>query len=378
MKLKDYLNDKILDSNEASLNALKSIVKTGNVTWILGAGISVPAGLPKWKDLLTKMWTRLSEIEPRGDRKDNAYMLARRGKLNQINDYSKFRSKAKNAYDGKGKNIFKDINVLESAEYMWNYIDDLIGDNVESVIKLKLKKQILKAILRESLSTDITSKELAVNLENETIGVLVKIIAAQKCGKIITYNFDNILEMCFQEIAHLTKDKISVVCDCDMDKSDKEGKINIHHPHGVLKVIETDMGKESENIVLTESSYYEMERKAYNWENSVQAKALVETSCIFIGFSGDDYNFRRIIKNIGFNPEREKPAHYIFICLDNLIGNIYGEDPTKYNSEEFLYENLQLINRLYAQYSYWENHGIIPVWTTFEELPVMLRQMSES
>ncbi len=86
------------------------------------------------------------------------------------------------------------------------------------------------------------------------------------------------MEFCLEKIGHFTPDQVAAICDRDLEKADDGEKINIHHPHGGLKVFDTVMEKESENMILTESSYYEMEQQAYNWENSVQAKALVETS----------------------------------------------------------------------------------------------------
>ena len=138
-----------------------------------------------------------------------------------------------------------------------------------------------------------------------------------------------------------------------------------------------------------------MEQKAYSWQNSVQAKALMDTSCAFIGFSGDDYNFRRIIKNVDCAC---KPRHYIFFCLNDLFHELYQEEVDKRYEEEllmsaaggdsevkkdeirrelledknFVYENIQLIDRLFAQYHYWRRHGIIPIWTTFDELPELI------
>lgn len=378
MQLKDVLDDKILSSNQKNYEALKDKVAAGKATWVLGAGVSVPAKLPKWNELLTRMWARLSELEPRADgkMKNTEFMKARRERENQIKDYSGFQTKIKDAYAGEGSKVFDGINTLESAEYMWNYIDDLMEGSIDSETKEKLKKRVLKALIKESLAVKSGKTELAKNLKKEAIGNLAQLLAVQKKGRVITYNYDDILEMCLEEIANLTAKEVSVVCDCDLEKGDYERKINIHHPHGALKVVGTALGKESRNIILTESSYYEMEKKAYNWENSVQAKALVETSCIFMGFSGEDYNFRRIIKNIDFDSEREGAKHYIFFCLDDLIKNVYGSDLSRCRDEEFIYEGIQLINRLYAQYSYWMHHGVIPIWSTVDELPEMVRQLA--
>lgn len=379
MKLNGILEKQILKLNEENYSSLKKKVESGEVTWVLGAGISVPAGLPQWDELLAKMWARLTEIESEmaEDEVYAIFEIARNDKLSGITDYSSFRKKVDDAYKGEYKHIFSGINVLESAEYLWNYIDSLVPNEVA------MQERILKALIRGALSIGMNEVKLRENLVNQAVGILAKLLAKCQNGNVITYNYDNILEFCLQEIGGVTDKDVKVVCDCDQDKSEQAGKINIHHPHGALRIVDGNFGKESKRIILTESSYYDMERKAYNWENSVQAKALMETSCIFMGFSGEDYNFRRIIKNIDFHFREETPKHYMFFCIDNLVENIFGkgldEDERKalVRSEGFIYENIQMINRLYAQYHYWEKHGILPVWSTFEELPKMIQHLAE-
>lgn len=409
MKLQEILDDHILKLNKSEYYKLKNAIKTGSVTWVLGAGISVPAGLPQWEELLAKMWARLTEIEygmaSKSDEAVNEFAKARRERLERIREYSDFRTKVKNANNGKYKYIFANINVLESAEYLWNYIGDVseISDATE-----ELGKQVWKALLRDALSINKDKKKLKKLLSNQAVGRLAMLLSDQKIGNVITYNYDDILEFCLQEIGNMKDTDVNVVCDCDKYKGEDRRKINIYHPHGALKIVGSALGKESDNIILTESSYYQMEQKAYIWENSVQARALVETGCVFMGFSGEDYNFRRIIKNIGFQPQKERPRHYIFFCIDNLVQNIYGAEVKKryqekyitykgmdeYNeeerkelqavlrkeiidSEEFVYEGVQLINMLYARYSYWKRHGIIPIWSTYEELPKMIMQLRD-
>lgn len=380
MQLKDVLDKEILSLNEDNFQKLKEMVDKDKATWVLGAGISVPAGLPDWNTLLAKMWARLSEIDPGTSTKAggdaNAFVKARQNKLDQIKNYAGFQKKVKEACEGKGENIFSEINVLESAEYMWNYIGDLIYSDLGADARKELQKQILKELVRDSLSITKNSDELKTCLTDQAAGNLARLLGKKGKGTVITYNYDDIMEFCLSEIAGLDGKDISVICDCDLEKLDIRKKISIHHPHGALKIVDSKLGKESENIILTESSYYELEREAYRWENSVQANALVETSCIFIGFSGDDYNFRRIIKNIGVKRKKEQQSkHYIFICVDKLVTKICGKDLTVIGEERYLYRNIQFFNILYAQYSYWNNHGIIPIWSTYNELPNMIARL---
>lgn len=407
MKLREVLGDTVLVLNQKNFSSLRGKAESGKITWVLGAGISVPAGLPQWEELLSKMWAKLSEIGQgtHFDDENEMFIKACNDKLDRIQDVARYRTKVNNAYAGKSNKIFSGINVLESAEYMWNYIDDLILD-VES--KEKLRERVLKSLMRSSLSIDASKDELKMKLSGQAVSILAQKLASRKKGTVITYNYDDVLEFCLQETGELSDTEVKVICDCDEDKTEDAGKINIHHPHGALKVVGSELGKESDHIILTESSYYQMEQAVYRWENSVQAKALVETNCIFVGFSGEDYNFRRIIKNIGFQPKGARPRHYIFFCIDDLVKSVYGEEVERryeemckgnaairgcstdeqrrlkdsirkniVNEDSFIYEGIQLINMLYARYSYWKRHGIVPIWSTFEELPEMVKEIQQ-
>ena len=423
MKLEDVLEKDILELNENNLQEFREKYRAGKITWVLGAGVSVPVGLPQWGTLLAKIWARLSEMgyEVDGDeigrepadaasfnakyeRRDKyAFAKAYQENLERIRDVKGYHEKVEKAYGGGYKRILSQTNLLEVAEYVWNYIGDFIEDfqREDRDFQKYLQMQVLKALVRSSLSVDVDREELKVKLSEQVVGVLAQKLAKDKKGTVITYNYDDVLEFCLQEIRGLTDADVRVICDVDGDKESAENKINIHHPHGAVKVVGCDLGKESEAIILTESSYYAMEKHVYIWENSVQAKALVETSCVFIGFSGEDYNFRRIIKHSKPQRREEMPKHYIFLCIDDLVKSVYGEEGEKHceergnhgglkirnhsgqnkdglrmdaaSEEEFIYEKIQLINMLYMRYNYWKRHGIVPIWSTFEELPTMIK-----
>ena len=51
---KEILGKDIYELNRKHYDMLKKEVTDENVTWILGAGISAPAGLPNWTTLLAK------------------------------------------------------------------------------------------------------------------------------------------------------------------------------------------------------------------------------------------------------------------------------------------------------------------------------------
>ncbi len=406
LETKEILGKGLWELNMKQYRMLRKAVRNKSVTWILGAGISRPAGLPNWSELLARMWARLSELqndtllhEKMYKQDEWVFLKEKSRRIKKNRNYSEYQKKMKMAFLGEYKKIFYDANMLEIAEYIWNYIEMRVVEGGVGDYQRVFQNQSLKALVRDSLQITFTEKELINRLKNQTLGYLAELLHTQGNGNVLTYNYDDLLEFCLDKIEKVSEEKVQVICDYDKKKYDRRKKIYIHHLHGALKIAKSKFSKESENIVLTEQSYYRMEQKYYNWENSVQAKALNETSCIFVGFSGDDYNFRRIIKNVDFNFKRHESMHYTFLCLDNLFDKFYKEETEKrykkyvksiignadleekeknkirkeiVECDEFAYERIQFIDRLFAQYHYWRRHGIIPIWTTFDELPELI------
>ena len=164
--------------------------------------------------------------------------------------------------------IFDDVNVLESAEYMWNYVKSFFPAKQEEEQE-SLAEAVLDSLIKKTLSINLQQEKLREEFQNQALEKIALILKEYK-GTVITYNYDNLLEFCLAQIAGVPAEDIKVYCDRDEDfRSDPE-KINIYHPHGKLNVVEEENGKESEFTVLTESSYYDLEQQLYNWQNSVQ------------------------------------------------------------------------------------------------------------
>lgn len=391
MRLVDVLPVEYIDLNNERIKMVKNLVdNTEPLTWVLGSGISVPFGLPTWNDLLTRMWMNMSQIElPEADRPGlKAYSEARKNLLGRIADKSKYRKEYAGTLSTKAKKTFQDVNPLEAAEYMYNYIDDIIeGTPVED--RGKMAQNVLRTFIRKAISVedDKLSKYKSTALDS-----IAEMIARYKHANVITYNYDTLLEYCLEQ--NKAADNV-IVRHCDDHDRGSDGKeIEINHPHGLIRVRPTSLTTDSDIIILTESSYYGLEQKVYSWANSVQAKALNETRCIFVGFSGDDRNFRRIIHNTeaGANNIR----HFFILCVDTLVMQVFPDLKESFKSiddakapgndekairekkneaakltvheEGNIFEYIQLISRLYAQQSYWAKHGIYTIWTTFDEL----------
>lgn len=393
-------NNIILKGNEENPYSLCSALETNKATLILGAGVSIPYGIPSWEGLLVKTWGRILEVNPSVIKKDisgNGIYSAERAVLQEIQEVCKKidrnddYKKASNQMIEKGKSQFiKNLNLLEFAEYLKYYVDESLEEHEADSIEGKLRERIFKHILKDTMINSFKDKESGK--PTTALEAIIELLENKdKVSSVITYNYDNLLEY------FLDKKNIdfNIVCrETDLPTSSKQ-PLNIYHPHGYIHVLNKMNHKEnnhddSENLILTESSYYRLESKSYSWENSVQAKAFFDTTCIFIGFSGTDYNFRRILKNRETHNILKESGnykkHYMLYCINDIAKKFFqkASEDSEITDEElkdrasnptYGYEKNQFFHFLSAQYLYWSHYNLIPIWTTFKELPALIQEL---
>lgn len=406
LKTEELLGKRIADQNALNLDRLKNLTSAGKVTWILGAGISKSAGVPLWSECLLRMWARILYLEKEDNLKAGKEF---RDTLNdmksQIKKPEKVLRKINLTISGKmTSEILNGVNTLEAAEYIQNFVAESVSRFSN---KDELYEQAFVRLLRDALKPELSPKEILDKLKNQVIGLLASYFTRQvnenKKVTVISYNFDNLLEFALENEG-LEKRYCYIKNPGTTEVFNGKKGVYIYHPHGTVSVVPTALSEDSGRFVLAESNYGRLEQKAYIWENSIQAKALHESSCVFLGFSGEDYNFRRIIKNMESDEERQDTVHYLFLSLESLVKKMFGSavnkkllgdvprteeererllghiSKTEYDAvlrqllknEEMIYERMLIIKKLYAQYLYWERHNIIPIWTTRDELPEMV------
>lgn len=408
LTITELLGESIAKMNEQNLHNLKGQIASERVTWILGAGVSKSAGVPLWSECLLGMWSRILLLK--SDHHSSAFQEALNSLKGQTASPDVFIEKVRQAIEGKRKSsILSGVNTLEAAEYIQNYITEAL--KTYSFYSDELRDLSYASLVRDSLKPKGTPENIFNHLKEQSLGLLARYFTERSlCGKrtfVISYNFDNLLEFALekngleQKYCHIKRPGVQNTSDCDSG-------VHIYHPHGAVSVIPTSFSKESKRLILTESSYERLEQKVYLWENSIQANALQNTSCIFLGFSGEDYNFRRILKNMEYDSQVPKRRqHYLFLSIESLVKNIFSDEVnkrllgnisrTEKERSEYLnniskqqfdaalseiladpdmfYERMLIIKKLYAQSLYWKHYNIIPIWTTRQELPEMLKQI---
>lgn len=401
MRAEDVLFPEVYEQNKKNLAGLKQELKKDLWVMCLGAGVSISAGLPNWYRLLAKITAQLIPLEFSNafkfkiDQNDLnlAYLKGVcRFKENLVWD-EEFVKKMENALSGDYWETFSKINVLEAAEYIRNFIAD--GADFSGKGEDRQKENInwyMNYFIQEACHVNVSIN----NLEDKTLGAVARLMTdnAVPVYNVITYNYDNLLETYLRDVEKCRPEKVHSITkkddlrDFEVHQSEKDttDDWNIYHVHGRIPVIQYPGEEQSESVVLTESDYYQEERINYSWVNIVQSYAIARANLIFVGFSGADYNFRRIIKYV--NQDKMK-AHkrYIFFAIDDVVNAVLCNEKDMDTciekmrdsaTGEYAFEKLLINHLIHAQTLYWKKHGLNVIWTSISELAGDLDSLHDS
>lgn len=399
MRTSEILFSRVEEENRKALENLKQKLHSSaeKNSWILclGAGVSISVGLPNWYELLAKISAQLLPMS--GDYADtkSAYYKDVRGFYEKLNYDSTFLDKMSDAFKGEYKEIFEHINVLEGAEYIRNFVKfSLQCSNEDEKDKEKGSKgyvdHCMGFLIQQACSIDIEVNDSNKKLHRSTLAAVARLMKSEKDHLIhnaITYNYDNLLETYLREICKCDQDRVHSIVKKDMlrDIGDQEDW-NIYHVHGRVPVVPHAGEEKSEGVILAESDYYEEEQINYSWLNILQSYAMFRSNLIFIGFSGTDYNFRRIIKYVN-KEDAKKHEKFIFFSVDDIVRAVFAketgekkdiEDCVREMNEadsKYAFEKLFINYLINAQTVYWKDHGLNVIWSSHEQLYDDLEQL---
>jgi hypothetical protein len=259
------------------LDVLRKAWQERRLVLVLGAGVSQPYGLPNWNDLVLDALLasgpriQLDKANPRAvaswvlDKLElSSSVLARvaRGTL-----MGQLREMGKPATDNAFANYIRDL--------LYSGYHQPERENQTSMF------QVISLIKRSEQS-------------------------GRRIPFVITFNFDNILEMQLQAaniasapVYSSTRRSISA--------------LPIYHPHGFLpykgRVPRAD-------LVFTETQYHRLTLSTFHWSSVKLFEALSEHTCLMIGLSMSDPNLRRMLDAI---PHKSKtPSHFLVRKMPNL------------------------------------------------------------
>jgi NAD-dependent SIR2 family protein deacetylase len=274
---------------------LINTTRRGGITLVLGAGISLAAGIPSWEGLAKRMW-------------DVAF--------------------------GDEKSPW-DAAVEKSPRSLPQFLPIVF----EMVLK-QLKEEKFIETLHDSLYKDVsrTAKQHPQNPKS-SLAVLARLICQEhgaggrrRIIRVITFNVDDLLERTVSRYARTTqKDKRASqsFARADRRRSWARGDepIPIYHLHGFISRMRRSkhspwVKNYDHMLVFTDSQYWESSSKMLSFANRIMGSALYDSHCVFIGLSMVDINLLRWLAL----RHNEMMAEYDEIFLRHSKNPVTGDD----------------------------------------------------
>lgn len=266
-----YVSDKVVDykkKRKEIVRQARKIFQERNNVLVLGAGVSIDAGLPSWNELLERLL------------KNCPNCIANKEEISDV-------LKASN-----------DSNLIAARN-----IRIRMGISTREEENSEFTKQI-----HDCLYAEETHK-------SELIDAICLAAETNKLKCIITYNYDDLVER------ELERRFIQAWPVC---KSSHifNNNLPIYHVHGIVPKTEKWM---KPNPILTENAYHHLYQDAYEWSNIEQLHAFTSSRCFFIGLSMTDPNLRRLLETASFHSEGDL-YHYTFLKKERQYRNATQND----------------------------------------------------
>lgn len=243
----------------------QDVIAQGNNVLFLGAGVSMSANMPSWKDLLKGLMGEVKQL-----------------KTTTLGAFKELSS-----------------HILEEC----GDSNLIMGRYLQTAISLYDNKATFSELIQKYLYNENNTSPLLMNL--------ARIVQQKKVNEVITYNFDDLLEQ------NLVKLNLTDSIDFTAISKDAEIKghntLPIYHVHGIIP-------KEGpvDTVVFSEEEYHKRYSIAYHWSNVEQLHALTRTHCFFVGLSMTDPNLRRLLDAAKEMNNSNGINHYAFLQRKNL------------------------------------------------------------
>ena len=409
-------NNQIKDRNNRIADIKESIHK-GKAALVLGAGVSVPSGMPMWDELISKLLGYALQYDLLNDCLLHGSTAEERKKFEEPIHLTQ------GMIDGN-LCILGNVNTLESAEYVAQLCCDC---NAEKWIQEKLPELSIKSMVSQLISSSDGPQDLIEKEQNKrtergeekytdaelrepentanmnTMFAVANLMACDNgIHQAVTYNYDPLVQEHLMDLYSIPARSILTHPGRWNEYNDDTPNLRqFYHIHGFVcgnrhlkDCHDTDWERvypqETGPLVLSEDSYYRIEqREAYNWSSSIQSYFFNKYNCIFVGFSAEDYNFRRILRQMGDtldgegNAKTSHPWHYLILTVDGWVKDIYKAVCRAYwkshkkvkedASDQIGQDTKYLLQKVLAsREQYWVRFGIKPIWVTKDDIPGLL------
>lgn len=318
-----------MDSRKKILDSIKEVYQRGNISLILGAGVSCSAGLPDWKKLLNSLYANF---------------------VNRIFKGENFAGETLNAIT----NLFTTLNnssALATARYLKTGLSHDGGNDTEFI-------QAVKEALYDNVKCEDSKliDEIVELCRPKSNGIKVK--------SIVTYNFDDLIERHLEsaDIRHRTIYDENELHDID--------ELPVYHVHGYIS--RNNSLESGHLLVFSEETYHNVYSEPYHWSNLVQLSTFRENNCLMIGLSMSDPNLRRLLEISAQKYSHEK-RHYVF--MQRFTMNTWVKDERLHDFDLASVDKILEIHHT-IQEMMMESLGIYVIWySDYDEIPLLLKQV---
>lgn len=260
-KVNKFEIDDFINYNKYVVERLQNDIYNGDLSLVLGAGVSYDYGAVSWNDLVSSFEKDISEsISLSFDKQI-------KGKIGTT--------------DLIHAQLYKDL--LPKDKYYNRIYQSLYGEFNSSKLKEATTLYELASLLKRYLY-------------NRNI-------------KVLTYNYDNYFEQYLDKYFGYIKYNVFYTESCFLNNS-----VPIYHIHGYLPFGKEINKKYEESIKLTEDDYNFLYNSPYSWQIETQLEAFRKNNCLFVGCSLTDPNIRRLLKlSIDSNKR-----HYAIMSIDKM------------------------------------------------------------
>lgn len=305
--------------NEKLLKSLSKKYNKRKISLFLGAGVSMASHMPSWDTLVARFLVNRFREENKEIDDEVAKKLIELEKMNRENSLI-----SQTRFIKQNMTLEKYFEILTDALYQEKDIIDLDVPLLNSLIKM---------------------------IRNRN-NIYIK--------KIVTFNFDNIIERKLEE-----KDVYFKTCADHIEDIDRDA-VYIYHVHGFLdSELKPDEINEKE-IIFSEEEYHKMYNNPYHWSNMIQVNALRENTCLFIGCSLSDPNMRRLLD---VAKEENEIKHYAILKKEDIK---CPDGMSVTDSAYKIYNEFYLSNKN----DYFNSLGIHVIWVEdYNDIPKIIEQI---
>ncbi len=277
------INSQLHETLDAHISKLGLALKSGRLTLVCGAGVSVGAGVPVWNELLLNLLESMVE------------RLSSNRSLNIDQGSAEEFSRTYGA------------SSLILGKYLRNNLSEDFGVEIRDALYARDPKTC------------------------ELIDSIVDLSRPKRIGSpldsIITFNFDALIE------ENLTKNNIPNRAIYSEAVRHDPSELPVYHVHGFLPR-QGDVPKDSD-IVFSEDAYHSQFIDPFSWSNLIQLNKLSQNTCLLVGISLTDPNLRRLLDVAWRKVSGETPRHYIIKKAPKFSGKgAVVSDLAKYLEEQ--------------------------------------------